>query len=68
VGLLRSRAGHSEAIHNGLLKMWLAMEIEDFPAWFEWQQGCFELIQSNLLAIGGCSARPAHACAGRRTA
>ena len=25
--------------------MWLAMEIEDFPNWFEWQQSCFELIQ-----------------------
>ena len=45
------RAGHSEAIHKGLLKAWLAMEIEDFPLWFEWQQGCFELIQKNLMAL-----------------
>ena len=37
---------------NGLLKMWLAIEIEDFPSWFDWQQGCFELIQNNLQAIG----------------
>ena len=43
----RSRrcAGQSEAEFKGLLKMWLAMEIEDFPNWFEWQQSCFELIQ-----------------------
>ena len=47
--------GHSEAIHRGLCKMWLAIEIEDFPNWFEWQQGAFELIQKNLLPIGGSS-------------
>ena len=45
-------AGHSEGIHRGLLKMWLAIEIEDFPAWFEWQQSCFELIQRELLPLG----------------
>lgn len=32
--------------------MWLAMEIEDFPNWFEWQQSCFELIQNHLNEIG----------------
>ena len=37
---------------HGLLKMWLAIEIEDFPNWFEWQQSCFELIQTNLNALG----------------
>ena len=35
--------------------MWLAIEIEDFPNWFDWQQGAFELIQKNLLPIGGPS-------------
>lgn len=34
--------------------MWLAMEIEDFPNWFDWQQGCFELIQTHLMEIGAC--------------
>ena len=50
----RSRpcAGQSEAEFKGLLKMWLAMEIEDFPNWFEWQQSCFELIQNHLKEIG----------------
>lgn len=32
--------------------MWLAIEIEDFPSWHEWQQGCFELIQKNLMSLG----------------
>ena len=32
--------------------MWLAIEFEDFPGWFDWQKGCFELIQANLLPIG----------------
>ena len=51
---LRSRAfaGQSEPIFHGLLKMWLAIEIEDFPNWFDWQQSCFELIQTNLTALG----------------
>ena len=33
--------------------MWLAIELEDHPQWFEWQQSVFELIQKNLTAIGG---------------
>ena len=45
-------AGHSDAIHKGLCKMWLAIEIEDFANWFEWQKGAFELIQMNLLPLG----------------
>ena len=44
-----------EAVHKGLLKMWLAIEIEDFPSWHEWQQGCFELIQKNLMSLGAWS-------------
>ena len=31
--------------------MWLAIEIEDFPSWFEWQQSAFELMQNNLTAL-----------------
>ena len=45
-------AGQTDEMFQGLLKMWLAMEIEDFPSWFDWQQGCFELIQNNLSALG----------------
>ena len=48
-------AGQSDAIFQGLLKMWLAIEIEDFPNWFEWQQGCFSLIQTHLMEIGAPS-------------
>ena len=51
---------------NGLLKMWLAIEIEDFPSWFDWQQGCFELIQNNLEAIGACTAASAAAATALR--
>ena len=43
--------GHSEAVHKGLLKMWLAIEIEDHPGWFEWQQSAFELLQQHLLPL-----------------
>ena len=32
--------------------MWLAIEIEDYANWFEWQKGAFELIQMNLLPLG----------------
>ena len=44
--------GQSEAKFKGLLKMWLAIEIEDFPNWHDWQQSAFELIQNNLDALG----------------
>ena len=37
--------------------MWLAIEIEDFPCWFDWQQSAFELIQKNLMPISA-SPRP----------
>lgn len=47
-----AHAGQSEAIFRGLLKMWLAIEIEDHPGWFEWQKRAFELIQTNLMELG----------------
>ena len=36
--------------------MWLAIEFEDFPGWFDWQKMAFDLIQSNLLPLGGSAA------------
>ena len=45
-------AGQSEPIFHGLLKMWLAIEFEDFPGWFDYQQAIFDLIQANLNSLG----------------
>jgi len=45
--------GESEAFFKGLVKMWVKIEIEDHPNWFDWQLRVWDKIHTNLPAIAG---------------